>query len=158
MVTADMQGFVRVLNGQELVYAPWPEMAVTLSELDILKSDMVEAEFLTGEKDVYRAARVYADMGPSEIVLTHRDGVLFYVNGKVMEENFYPSVINGRSGRGDTCIGTYVAMRLSKSPSEAGVWAAAVTSLKMEKLGPFDRSIADVEALIQAKYDHRSSG
>jgi sugar/nucleoside kinase (ribokinase family) len=157
LVAADMQGFVRVLQGQELVYAPWPEMALTLTEIDIVKSDMVEAEYLTGEKDIYRAARVYADMGPKEIVLTHRDGVLFYAHGEFSEAGFYPSVMNGRSGRGDTCIGAYVAMRLSKPPAEAGIWAAAVTSLKMEKLGPFDRSIADVEALIRAKYNHRSA-
>ena len=45
-------------------------------------------------------------------------------------------------------------MRLSRPPVEAGIWAAAVTSLKMEKLGPFDRPISDVEALIRARYDH----
>lgn len=154
-VAADMQGFVRVLQGQRLVYAPWLEMATTLAELDILKSDAVEAEFLTGEKDIYRAARAYASMGPKEIVLTHRDGVLFYADGEFSEAGFYPNRMNGRSGRGDTCIGAYVAMRLSKPPAEAGIWAAAVTSLKMENLGPFERSIADVEALIRAKYSQR---
>ena len=130
-------------------------MATTLAELDILKSDAVEAEFLTGEKDIYRAARAYASMGPKEIVLTHRDGVLFYADGEFSEAGFYPNRMNGRSGRGDTCIGAYVAMRLSKPPAEAGIWAAAVTSLKMENLGPFERSIADVEALIRAKYSQR---
>jgi hypothetical protein len=40
-------------------------------------------------------------------------------------------------------------------PREAGIWAAAVTSLKMENLGPFDRSVREVEELIQKKYDHR---
>ena len=64
--------------------------------------------------------------------------------------------MDGRSGRGDTCIGTYTAMRLSKPPLQAGVWAAAVTSLKMEDLGPFNRPIADVDALIHAKYNHGS--
>jgi hypothetical protein len=48
-------------------------------------------------------------------------------------------------------------MRLSKSAHEAGIWAAAVTSLKMEKLGPFDRSLSDVEFLIHSKYTHGSS-
>jgi sugar/nucleoside kinase (ribokinase family) len=157
-VAADMQGFVRVLQGQTLVYTPWPEMALHLAEIDILKSDAVEAEALTGEKDIYQASRIYASMGPKEIVLTHKDGVLFYANGEFSEVGFYPLQMIGRSGRGDTCLGAYAAMRLSRPPFEAGVWAAAVTSLKMEKLGPFDRSIADVEALIQAKYDHRSAG
>jgi hypothetical protein len=47
-------------------------------------------------------------------------------------------------------------MRLSKSPRESGIWAAAVTSLKMENVGPFNRSVSDVESLIHAKYNHGS--
>jgi hypothetical protein len=32
------------------------------------------------------------------------------------------------------------------------VWAAAVTSLKMEAEGPFKRSLSDVEDLIRKRY------
>jgi len=155
-LAADMQGFVRILQGKNLVYAPWQEMQATLAYLDVLKSDAVEAEFLTGGTDIFKAAKIYAGMGPKEIVLTHKDGLLIYAGGQFHELGFYPARLDGRSGRGDTCIGTYVAMRLSKSPRQAGIWAAAVTSLKMEKLGPFDRPICDVEALIDAKYNHGS--
>lgn len=155
-VAVDMQGFVRVLHSEELVYEPWEDMQTTLSQVDIVKSDAVEAEFLTGETDIRRAARFYAGMGPKEIVLTHKDGLLIYADGNFIEMGFFPARLDGRSGRGDTCIGSYVAMRLSKSPRDAGIWAAAVTSLKMEHLGPFNRSIADIEALIHAKYNHGS--
>jgi len=156
LVAADMQGFVRVLRGMELKYEPWNEMASTLAHVDIVKSDAVEAEFLTGETDIFKAAKFYADMGPQEIVLTHKDGLLIYAGGNFHEMNFYPARLDGRSGRGDTCVGTYVAKRLSMDPREAGVWAAAVTSLKMENLGPFNRSISDVESFIHAKYNHGS--
>jgi sugar/nucleoside kinase (ribokinase family) len=155
-LAADMQGFVRILQGQNLIYAPWDEMETTLPLLDVLKSDAVEAEYLTGEKDIYHAAKVFAGMGPKEIVLTHKDGLLILAQGKFHNLGFFPENMSGRSGRGDTCVGTYVAMRLSKSLLQAGIWAAAVTSLKMEKLGPFDRSISDVEALIHARYNHGS--
>jgi sugar/nucleoside kinase (ribokinase family) len=67
---------------------------------------------------------------------------------------FYPARLDGRSGRGDTCLGAYVARRLSLEPRQAGIWAAAVTSLKMENVGPFDRSVGEVEALIRDKYAH----
>jgi sugar/nucleoside kinase (ribokinase family) len=157
LVAADMQGFVRVLRGEELKYEPWDDMQATLAHVDIVKSDAVEAEFLTGESDIRKAAQFYADMGPREIVLTHRDGVLIYAEGKFTDVGFFPARLDGRSGRGDTCIGTYVAMRLSKPPREAGLWAAAVTSLKMENLGPFNRPLSDVEALIHERYNHGSS-
>jgi sugar/nucleoside kinase (ribokinase family) len=156
LIAADMQGFVRVLRGQELKYEPWDEMKPTLACLDILKSDAVEAEFLTGETNIFKAARVYASMGPREIVLTHKDGVLILADGVFHDLKFHAARLDGRSGRGDTCIGTYVAMRLSKPPLEAGIWAAAVTSLKMEDLGPFHRPVADVEALIHDKYNGKA--
>ena len=84
--------------------------------------------------------------------------MLIYADGKFSDIGFYPARMDGRSGRGDTCIGSYVAMRLSKPPRQAGIWAAAVTSLKMEDLGPFNRPISDVTALIHAKYNHGSIG
>jgi sugar/nucleoside kinase (ribokinase family) len=156
LVAADMQGFVRVLRGAELRYEPWKEMQSTLSLIDVVKSDAVEAEFLTGETDIHKAAEYYAAMGPREIVLTHKDGLLIYAEGNFHQMNFYPARLDGRSGRGDTCIGTYVAKRLSLDPRQAGIWAAAVTSLKMENAGPFDRSVNEVEALIHQNYGQGS--
>ena len=80
-VGLDVQGFVRVLRGEELKYETWDEMAAILPYVDYLKSDMVEAEFLTGQTETRAAARFYADLGAKEIVLTHRDGVQILANG-----------------------------------------------------------------------------
>lgn len=153
LVAADMQGFVRVLRGVELQYEPWDEMPALLALVNVVKSDALEAEFLTGETDLHKAVQVYAEMGPHEIVITHKDGLLLYADGEFLEMSFYPARLVGRSGRGDTCLGTYIAQRLSMRPREAGIWAAAVTSLKMENVGPFDRSVSEVETLIRQKYD-----
>jgi sugar/nucleoside kinase (ribokinase family) len=90
-LAADMQGYVRVLDCNDLKYEPWPEMEITLAYLDILKSDAVEAEFLTGEADIFKAAKTYAAMGPKEIVLTHKDGLLVHADGKFHEFGFYPA-------------------------------------------------------------------
>jgi sugar/nucleoside kinase (ribokinase family) len=157
-LAADMQGFVRVLRGQSLVYEPWEEMEETVANLDVLKSDAVEAEFLTGETDIFKAAQIFSRMGAKEIVLTHKDGLLLYAGGEFHSIGFYPENLDGRSGRGDTCIGAYMAMRLSMEPYEAGIWAAAVTSLKMERLGPFDRSIGEIEELLRSKYNQVRHG
>ena len=157
-LAADMQGFLRVLRGQNLVYEPWGEMKETLVYFDVLKSDAVEAEALTGEADIYKAAKIFSQMGPKEVVLTHKDGVLLYLGGEYFQADFYSRVLDGRSGRGDTSIGVYTAMRTFMDPWAALNWAAAVTSLKMERLGPFDRSISEVEDLIRAKYKHGVNG
>jgi len=41
---------------------------------------------------------------------------------------------------------------LSASPQEATIWAAAVTSLKMEAEGPIKRTASEVEELIARMY------
>ncbi len=120
--------------------------------VDVLKADAVEAELLTGEKDIRVAAKKIADWGPREVVLTHQEGVLVYDGDAFYQADFYLKNLVGRSGRGDTCIASYVARRLNKPPSEAILWAAAVTSLKMEAEGPFKGDLRDVEELIQKKY------
>lgn len=152
ILAADVQGFVRVLRDESLVYEPWGEMQKVLSKLDVLKSDAVEASYLTGETDLERAARRYVEMGAKEIVLTHAEGVLIHSGSEFHHYAFHPKSMLGRSGRGDTCLGAYTAMRLSLPPREAGKWAAAVTSLKVERPGVFDRSIDEVRRFIARYY------
>jgi sugar/nucleoside kinase (ribokinase family) len=123
-----------------------------MAHLGVLKTDAVEAELLTGEFDIKVAAQMMADMGPREIVLTHRDGLLVYADGQFHEAGFFPKKLVGRSGRGDTCVAAYVAKRLAASPAESTVWAAAVASLKMEAEGPFRREMSEVEELIRRTY------
>jgi sugar/nucleoside kinase (ribokinase family) len=151
-LAADVQGWVRAVREGKLVYKAWPEKEAILAHVDILKTDAVEAEMLTGQPDIRVAARMLADLGPGEIVLTHRDGLLVHADGQSHEAGFFPTELVGRSGRGDTCLAAYVSQRLVASPAEATIWAAAVTSLKMEAEGPFRREIREVEDLIQQRY------
>ena len=152
ILAVDAQGFIRVNHEGRLVFKDWPEKAKVLTMVDVLKADAVEAELLTGKSDLRAAARIIADFGPKEVVITHSNGLLVYAGNHFYETNFYPKQLIGRSGRGDTCIGSYVARRLAAPPPQAMAWAAALTSLKMEAEGPFRRDIREVEELIQRKY------
>jgi sugar/nucleoside kinase (ribokinase family) len=152
LLSADMQGFARVLHGESLCYESWPDMEHVLHNLDIVKTDAVEAQHLTGESNIEKAAAMLASCGAHEIILTHSEGLLVYAGGKFHHFPWHSKSMAGRSGRGDTCVGSYVAKRLTQPPAEAGKWSAAATSLKMETLGVFNRSIADVEELIARYY------
>ncbi len=152
LISADVQGFVRVLRGETLVYEPWPEMEEVLRRTDILKTDAVEAAFLTGETDIEKAASFLARAGAREVLLSHSEGILVYAEGQFHHYRFHAKSMDGRSGRGDTCVGSYVSMRLELPPREAGKWSAAATSLKVERLGVFNRSVADVKAFIDRYY------
>jgi sugar/nucleoside kinase (ribokinase family) len=152
LLAADVQSFIRVEREGKLVPEPWPEKEQVMAHLDVLKTDAVEAELLTGETDIKAAAQMIADLGPGEVVLTHHGGLLVYADGRFHEAAFFPRELVGRSGRGDTSIASYISKRLTASPAEATTWAAAVVSLKMEAEGPFRRDISEVEDLIRMKY------
>jgi sugar/nucleoside kinase (ribokinase family) len=153
LLAADVQGFVRILAPDgTLVYDDWPEKQRVLAHIDILKTDAVEARRLTGQADMKAAAQDIASWGPREIVLTHRNGVLVLAGGAFYEAPFCPRKLVGRSGRGDTCIASYVAKRFTAAPEEATIWAAAVTSLKLEAEGPIKRTMDEVEELIGRVY------
>ena len=152
-VVADAQGFVRTIGPDgTLQFDSWPGKEGILPHVDILKTDNVEARALTGLTDLRAAARIIAGWGPQEIVLTHRDGIIVLANGEFHEAPWRHERLVGRSGRGDTCIASYVTKRLTASPAEATVWAAAVTSLKMEAEGPIKKVVAEVEEMIRRKY------
>ena len=156
LVVADAQGFIRIVGKSNvLMNAEWPEKLKVLALIDILKADIVEAESLTGKNNLHQAAEILAGWGPKEIVLTNSDGIVVYAEGDFHEATFYPEPLIGRSGRGDTCIASYAAKRLSAPPAEAIIWSAALTSLKMEEEGPIKKTAADVEELIYRKYRKR---
>lgn len=144
VLALDIQGFVRVPVGNDLVYRDWPQQAEGLALVDALKVDHAEAEHLTGQSDIATAMQRLAALGPKEILLTNADGVNVYSGGKLYHAPFTARVIKGRTGRGDTCFSSYLAKRQTAGPDEACRFAAAVTSLKMEKPGPFSGSLADV--------------
>jgi sugar/nucleoside kinase (ribokinase family) len=144
----DVQGFVRVREGDELVFRDWPDMREGLSHVTYLKVDRAEAELLTKETDLEVAARKLAALGPREIVLTQSSGVTVYAEGRIYRAPFTPRSLAGRTGRGDTCFATYVGMRLAASPEEACRWAGAVTTLKQEQPGPWHGNPADVTAIL----------
>jgi sugar/nucleoside kinase (ribokinase family) len=149
LLALDVQGFIRVMRDGKLTQDDWPGKEEILGHVTVLKTDAVEAKLLTGESDRYAAAKRLAEYGPQEVLLTHNGSILVYHDGVYDEAPLVPKELAGRSGRGDTCTGSYLSRRLSAPPAEAVRWAAAVTSLKLEKEGPFDRDLAEVEALYE---------
>ena len=145
----DIQGFVRVPVADGLEYRPWDDLKEGLKSVTYLKVDRAEAEFLTGKDDILDAARTLAEMGPKEIVLTQSSGVTVYAEDRFYTAPFTPRSLAGRTGRGDTCFSTYIAMRLDGSAEKACNWAGAITSLKQEKPGPWMGSVAEVEEILE---------
>lgn len=149
-VAMDIQGFLRVPQAEDLIFEPWEQLAEGLRHVTYLKVDRAEAEFVTGLTDLKEAARQLAGYGPKEIVLTQSSGITVLSDGQFYEAPFTPRSLAGRTGRGDTCFSTYIAMRQSSDAETACRWAGVITSLKQEKPGPWKGTRAEVEKILSA--------
>jgi sugar/nucleoside kinase (ribokinase family) len=149
ILALDIQGWLRIAADGTLVSDGWPGKEAILPLVTVFKTDAVEAKLLTGLDDRYEAARRLAAYGPKEVLLTHSGGVLVHHDGLFHEAPWAPEAVRGRSGRGDTCTSSYLCRRLTAPPEDAVVWAAAVTSLKLEAEGPFARTLPEVQALYE---------
>lgn len=147
-LSADMQGFVRQgnPNSGEIHFRDVAGKQEMASLLDFVKLDIVEAEILTGTRDLEQAARQFAAWGAGEVVITRADGVLALVEGVAHFSPFTNRSVVGRTGRGDTTFGAYLAWRPGHSVQEALDFAAALVSIKMESIGPFRGTQDDVLA------------
>jgi sugar/nucleoside kinase (ribokinase family) len=147
----DVQGFVRVRQDGDLIFKEWHAMEAGLAEVTYLKVDRAEAELLTGLTDMEAAAERLASFGPREVIVTQSEGITAFADGKTHQASLNPRSLEGRTGRGDTAFSIYLGMRLSSSPEEACRVAAAVTSMKQEKPGPWRGSLQDIQKRLSTR-------
>ena len=144
-VGLDIQGYLRVRRASQMVFEKSNELSEVLKGVTYLKTDAVEAEIFTGKKNLSEAAVEMAAMGPKEIVISHHTGLILFFEGKIHKMPLTPRNVDGRTGRGDTLFGSYLARRTKgNAPLQALQFAAALVSLKLETPGPFRGTMEDV--------------
>ena len=119
---------------------------------DILKLNEYEMEVITGEKDPRRVAKMIAGWGVKEVVLTFGSyGSQIYCDGKFYDIPAYePQHCIDVTGCGDTFSTGYLYCRAKGMDcGEAGKFAAAMCTLKIEKPGPFCEDISRIERIIR---------
>ncbi len=155
-LSLDAQGFLRVHREGTLRLEKNDAFPPLLKKIAFLKLDHAEAEILTGASEIPSALDRILAMGVKEIVLTHAEGVTACADGERWDAPWTARTLIGRTGRGDTCMAAYLTCRsLDLTPEESLPFAAAVTSRKMEKEGPFSGTLEDVEEPIAAPLRQR---
>ncbi len=146
-LSLDFQSFVRHIGpDREIVFSDVPAKRDLAALLTVAKLDVVEAEILTGTRDLPAAARIIAGWGAREVLITEKAGATLYADGQVYQQPFTNRTQIGRTGRGDTTISAYLARRRDHAPVDSLRFAAALVSIKMEKPGPFTGTLGEVEA------------
>ena len=151
-VSIDVQGYLREVRGEKVYPIDWKEKLKVLKHTYYLKVNETEMETITGLKDAHEAAKLIHAWGVTEVIITlGSEGSLVYVDDKFYEIPAYPphEVVDA-TGCGDTYSAGYLYKRLQgATPTEAGKFAAAMCTIKLEHNGPFNRSIDDVEKIIK---------
>ena len=152
-IAVDVQGFLRnVGEDGKLFYKSWEGKERYLPYIDYLKADAAEAEFLTGEANTRKAAKILYQWGAKEIIITHHTEVLVYDGLTFYYYPLKPENLSGRTGRGDTCFAAYLSERLNNDIDQSLLFAVALTSLKLANPGPFQGKREDVEHFIRENY------
>jgi sugar/nucleoside kinase (ribokinase family) len=134
---------LRKVENNKVYPVDWPNKKEALQYIDILKADEAELEALTGQKNVDDGARQAADWGVKEVVVTNGShGSAIYSDGVFYNIPAYrPQIIADATGCGDTYMAGYLYQRIKGMRiQQAGEFAAAMASLKMESPGPFTGS------------------
>lgn len=152
ILSVDAQGYLREVRGENVYPIDWCEKKEALKYVHILKVNEHEAKVLTGLDDYQAAARQLAEWGVKEVLLTlGSEGSIIYA-----ENSFYyipaypPKEVVDATGCGDTYMLGYLYMRnKGGSYEEAGCFAAALSTVKLEKSGPFSGTEEDAWKIIK---------
>lgn len=151
-LVVDAQGYLREVRGEEVFAVDWKEKCDALQYVDVLKVNEYEAEVLTGEKDLHRAAERLAEWGVKEVLLTLGSfGSIIYAEGRFYDIPAYePLLLVDATGCGDTYTMGYIYRRAQGvSVEESGRFAAAVSTIKLEHSGPFASSESRAMELVE---------
>lgn len=151
-VSIDVQGFLRAVEGEQVLSTEWSDKRRLLKHTAILKVNEWECQSLTGLTNPFTAAELIHDWGVREVIVTlGGGGSIIYAEGKFYETPAYPPrQLVDATGCGDTYSAGYLYCRSQGMDyQESGRFAAAMCTLKLEHTGPFRHTIEEVRALIR---------
>lgn len=151
-VSADIQGYLRKLNGCNVEATDWKDKMEALPFIDILKVNEQEMEALTGTNNIEQAAKQLHYWGATEIVVTlgNKGSVIYYDQRFYNIPAYAPAAVIDATGCGDTYMAGYLYGR-SKGyvPEKAGNFASAMATLKIEKQGAFDGTEENILSVLK---------
>ena len=140
LLSVDAQGFLRAVCGEQVHAVDWEGKKEALRHVHTLKVNEHEMEVLTGCTNPESAAKELVAWGVKEVVVTLGSlGSLIYAEGEFHRIPAYqPRQVVDATGCGDTYMSAYLYMRAcGESCYRAGCFAAAMSTLKLERFGPF---------------------
>ena len=151
-LSLDVQGFLRKVSRQAVVPVDWKEKKDLLPLVYFLKANEEEMAVLTGQKEAEKGARQLLEWGAKEVIITlgSEGSLVCTADGAFRIPAFIPSVLKDATGCGDTYMAGYLYKRCKGAAiEEAGVFAAAMATLKLQTSGPFAGTEKEVRLLLE---------
>ncbi|MDR3261457.1 MAG: PfkB family carbohydrate kinase [Tannerella sp.] len=152
LVSIDSQGYLREVRDTHVYAIDWEGKKEVLKYVHFLKANEHEMEVLTGYPDVPSAAKQLGEWGVKEVLITLGDmGSVLYDGASFYRIPAYkPREIVDATGCGDTYMAGYLYRRAKGAGmEEAGRFAAALSTLKIERSGPVQATNEDVNRCMQ---------
>lgn len=146
-VSVDSQGYLREVREKQVYAVDWPEKREALKYIHYLKANEHEMEVLTGFSDVKPAAMQLYEWGVKEVLITlgSMGSVVYDGNAFRLIPAYKPKDVVDATGCGDTYMTGYLYCRArGQSIDDAGRFAAAMSTRKIEASGPFQGTKTDV--------------
>ena len=140
LVSLDVQGYLREVINNKVHAADWPGKRQALQYIHTLKADEAELKALTGRDKVSDGAKLLADWGVKEVVITNgsRGSIIYSGNVFYTIHAFQPNKVTDATGCGDTYMAGYLYQRIKGAAiTQSGEFAAAMAGLKTETQGAF---------------------
>ena len=138
------QGYLRQLKDHKVILKPWDNFQKFLRYIQMVFIDEIEAKVIM-DKQSHKSNKIGDELshfGPNEIIITCGDrGAMIY--SSMLEHTyripaFPPKQSMDPTGLGDTYMAAYVNKRMETSnPETCGIFASMVSTMKLEKIGPF---------------------
>jgi len=157
-VSVDSQGYLREVRDTKVHAVDWPDKKEVLPSIHFLKANEHEMEVLTGYDRITDAAQQLYDWGVKEVLITlgSLGSVIYDGRSFVRIPAYAPQEIVDATGCGDTYMTGYLYKRAKGADiEEAGCFAAAMSTLKIERSGAFQGTVADVLACQKNSVDYK---
>ena len=152
-VSLDVQGLLRRVENEQVISTDWSEKQQLLPYVYFLKANEEEMKTLTGTDDIEQGAKQLAEWGVKEVIITlgSKGSVVYRENNFYQITAFHARQIVDATGCGDTYMAGYLFKRMQNtSIRQAGEFAAAMATLKIEASGPVGTTEKEIGAMMQA--------
>jgi sugar/nucleoside kinase (ribokinase family) len=157
LVSLDVQGFTRTVEGTDVVAADWVESDDVLRYVDVVKCDKRELDHVTGMQSETGSATHILSLGPRILVVTkEQTGSTIHTRSGTID---IPLVLADKlvdtTGCGDTyIIGFLLEYMRTGDVKRAGLFGATCASFNLETVGPYDYPTRTAVEARFAKYLH----